>query len=453
MADMKDVDLEKLSDDEFNALFDEADAEIATSSEDEGGNGEEDLGDNGEAGDDIGSKEDNGGNEEEAGSEGEGADNDSAKDEQDKGEEDTNADNELGDDNGEQKDNDGGSDDNSSDDDNKNSEENTQVDDEQKDEKNTGEDDGKDDAKSEPKQEANSEEFNMYKDFYEQVTSDFKANGKTVKGIKDPKKIVQSQQKAYGIEKKYTAFKKDKPVLLTLEKYGMRADNDKLNMALAIASGDKEALKAHMKALDINPDELDMEEISYAGDSKVVPQSEIDVAETMELAKSYGIEDKVSKVFGEEWDDVGFKKIMSNQAGKNIIMEHMTDDRYETVMDKVSEISRSDVSGKFDSMDSYDKYDYAMRELGKEQEAEKQAEPTKNRLDSNKVEEEKQKIADKNKESEYQNKLEQKNKKIDEERRKANSVSSQKKQTTPKKKEKDILKMTDEERDAWMDSW
>ena len=50
-----------------------------------------------------------------------------------------------------------------------------------------------------------------YKDYYDKVTSEFSANGKTVKGFTDPNKVIQAQQALYGLEEKFAMFKKYRP--------------------------------------------------------------------------------------------------------------------------------------------------------------------------------------------------------------------------------------------------
>jgi len=51
-------------------------------------------------------------------------------------------------------------------------------------------------------------EKDEYQAFYNQVTSEFVANGKTMRGFSDPKKIIQAQQMAAGFGEKMKAFKK-----------------------------------------------------------------------------------------------------------------------------------------------------------------------------------------------------------------------------------------------------
>jgi len=295
------------------------------------------------------------------------------------------------------------------------------------------------------------EDFDKYKNFYEIVTSDFKANGKTVKGITDPKKVVMNNQKAYGVEEKFKALKQVRPKTSAMDKRGL-LDDENFNLMMSIWDGDPEAIKAHLKSKELDPFELEMDEIKYSNQNQMATQRELGIEDTLMMAKNYGVEDKVSKVFGEEWDDVGFDKIIKNPGARAIIMEHMTDGRYAEVTDKISELSRIDVNGSFDAMDSYDKYDYAMKAIAEER-RNAQEPVSQNRLNEEKVNEEKRKIAEKQEQSEYQNKLEIKKRKADEERKKATSLSGKKTSRTPKKKEIDVLKLSDEDLDNMLNSW
>ena len=65
------------------------------------------------------------------------------------------------------------------------------------------------------------------RNFYDVATSQFKANGKMVKGFTDPNKIIESQQMLHGFEGKMQVFKKHKPFLRALQEQGMVEEDRK----------------------------------------------------------------------------------------------------------------------------------------------------------------------------------------------------------------------------------
>ena len=75
------------------------------------------------------------------------------------------------------------------------------------------------------------DEYAKLKAFYEKVTGEFKANGKTVKGFTDPERIIQGLQKAIGFEEKNAVINKHKQFLAPLKERGMLEDPEKFNLA------------------------------------------------------------------------------------------------------------------------------------------------------------------------------------------------------------------------------
>jgi len=133
-----------------------------------------------------------------------------------------------------------------------------------------------------------------YKAFYDAVVNtEFVVNGKKVKGFADPQKIIQSQQMAGGFSEKMAGFKQYRPFMNPLKERGMLEDQGKFDLAMNLIDGDKEAIKQHLQLLNIDPLDLDMEAINYEGKSNVASQESLVIEDTMERARSIGIEDRV----------------------------------------------------------------------------------------------------------------------------------------------------------------
>ena len=296
-----------------------------------------------------------------------------------------------------------------------------------------------------------------YKAFYDAVVNtEFVVNGKKVKGFADPQKIIQSQQMAGGFSEKMAGFKQYRPFMNPLKERGMLEDQGKFDLAMNLIDGDKEAIKQHLKLLNIDPLDLDMDEISYDGKSNVASQESLVIEDTMERARAVGIEDRVREVIGKEWDAESFQEFVGNDAVRNDLLSHMESGAYDAVQDKMAELSRLDYNGAYNSMNTISKYRAAVGELQKAQanqpaavETPAQA-PKKVAKKAPSVKDEKAKIKQARKETAYKAKAAEEEAKRTADRKRASSMSKKK----PKAKAKakfDPLKVEGEELDNLMD--
>lgn len=300
-----------------------------------------------------------------------------------------------------------------------------------------------------------------YEAFYKEITGEFKANGIKVKGFSDPKKIIQAQQMLHDYNAKMSGFKEYRPFIGSLKKSGMVEDPNKFNLMMDIMNGDKEALKKHLKTLEIDPVvDLDLDNISYESNNYIDSKATLDVQDTMELARNLGVDDKFAQTVGKEWDEASFDEFTSKPNVRQDLLDHMStriDDNtdsptvYDVVQDKISEMKLLDVNGGFGSQTSINQYRIALRTLNEEKNAEvesqiaKEKEIQSQKVSVDKVEVEKQKILEKRKAEEYKKQVEEKQKKEAEERKKASSVSKPKPKQTQEKKKIDPLKLSGED--------
>ena len=206
-----------------------------------------------------------------------------------------------------------------------------------------------------------------YKAFYDAVVNtEFVVNGKPTKGFSDPKKIIQSQQMAGGFSDKMAGFKQYRPFMSPLKERGMLEDQGKFDLAMNLIDGDKEAIKQHLKSLDLDPLEFDMEEIKYEGKKATTPAEALILEDVMERAKASGIEEQVRQVIGKDWDVDSFNEFVDNSAVRNDLLQHIENGAYDVVQDKIAEMSRLDYSGEFGSLNSVAKYRAAAGQLAQE---------------------------------------------------------------------------------------
>lgn len=213
------------------------------------------------------------------------------------------------------------------------------------------------------------DEYVKLKAFYEKVTGEFKANGKTVKGFTDPERIIQGLQKAIGFEEKNAVINKHKQFLAPLKDRGMLEDPEKFNLALSILDGDKEAIKKHLKDLEINPVlDLDLDEIDYKPKQHLASEGKVVLNDALEYAESVGIKDKLNEVLVKDMDDESFSDFIKYPKLRNDLVNHLQDGTYDLVKTRIDEIRLTDMSGDYEALKMVDQYRYALDTLVREAE-------------------------------------------------------------------------------------
>ena len=298
-----------------------------------------------------------------------------------------------------------------------------------------------------------------YKAFYDAVVNtEFTVNNKKVKGFADPVKIIQSQQMAGGFSEKMAGFKKYRPFMTPLKERGMLEDQAKFDLAMNLIDGDKEAIKTHLQSLNIDPVELDMEKIDYSGKSNVASQESIAIEDSLERAKHAGYEDQFRQALSKDWDAESFQEFTSNANVRNDLLTHMETGQYDTIQDKIAEMSRLDYNGAFGSKSTINRYRAAVQELQREEAArpapvapvEKKTPAPKKVVKKPTVNAEKAKIKKSRDEEAYKVKAAKQEAKLTQQRKKAASMSKKKAKAKPKPKF-DPLALEGEEFDKHME--
>lgn len=298
-----------------------------------------------------------------------------------------------------------------------------------------------------------------YAEFYKKLEgSEFKANNKKRKTIMDPDAIIKSQQMAMGFAQKMKDIKGFKRYQKTLEENGL-LDEDKLNMAIDIMNGNKEAIKKHIQDLEFDPImDLDLNDgVDYQSQNHIKNLDEIERQEIMSniasTLESSGRLDEYKNIVSDL--DSQSKKIMNEDpAIANDLASHMVDDpfgdgvsTYDIVSNRMDEMMLMDTSGRFEQLSYVDKYRTALEAENKIRQAkakkvETQQEPKKKESTTRSA----KKIIDDTKKAEYAKKAEANKKKIAEEKKKATELSSNKRNVQSKDYTlKSAKELTDEE--------
>ena len=288
-------------------------------------------------------------------------------------------------------------------------------------------------------------EYDRYKKFYDEVANaEFTANGKKVKGFQDPQKIIQAQQMAYGYSDKMAGFKQYKPFMMPLKEKGYLDDPDKFNFLMELAEGNVDALKTHMKALKVDPLELDLDTVNYSARDHRASDVTIALDETFERAKVAGVDDKLNRVIGGEWDEPSIREFIDDPRVRADLLEHMQNGVYDMVQDKIKENKVLDYN--FGTMKSTDQYRHAFNQLVEEYKGTQAKQTETQRVAA--VEAEKKALLEKQREEQYKQSVAEKNKQVDEQRKKVATMNSVKKKPVKAKTSFDPLKLADDDLDA-----
>ena len=286
-----------------------------------------------------------------------------------------------------------------------------------------------DDAgESEDESEA-TEEIN-YKEFYEKVAlAKFTANGREVEGFKNPDDLIRAQQMLHGYSDKMKVFKEYKPFIKTLEERGITADPEKFKLAMSLLDGDPEAIKKVLKDKNIDPLELDLEDIKYVPKVKLPSEAQLLIEETYEQAENLGVGSKFNRVISKDWDVPSLQEFVRNGAVRADLLQHLKDGTYDIVQNEIKRMELLDSTGVLDGMNSVEKYRAAIANLQRQVSttpAKKVVAPTVTAVDKTA---EAKKAAE---EAEFKRKAAEKEQEIAEQRRLAASVSKKKPVSKPK---------------------
>lgn len=191
-----------------------------------------------------------------------------------------------------------------------------------------------------------------YKIFYEQVTSDYKANGKVMPGLKNPEDFKAALAMASNYALKTTALKPHLSRIKTLEKAGVT--DDEFNEMLELRARNPEAIKKAMKDAGIDPLDINIdEEINYQPQNYIVPQSEIDFDDIISTIKDTPEFALTTKVVTEIWDEASKTTMLENPVLIKGLNEEIQMGRFEQIQ---AIIEQKKMLGRTNGMSDLDMY-------------------------------------------------------------------------------------------------
>jgi hypothetical protein len=272
---------------------------------------------------------------------------------------------------------------------------------------------------------------------------------------------------AAGFSEKMKAFKKYRPFLNPLKEKGIIDNPDKFNLMLSALDGDKEAIKTLIKEHNIDPMELDVDNVNYKPQNHVASELELALDDILDNAKQFGIDDKVQKVIANEWDDKSVVELLQDPQSQADLIEHMSSGIYDIVQERIMQKRIADPYGTFSSLPAIDQYRAAANELEAEylqwvqqQQAQQQAQvqPMPSAPQQPQVQGQNQQQVEQYAQAQAQNQQQKRNeeerRKVDEERKRAASVSRKKPRSRPKQKQEfDPMALSDDEFEDLLNSF
>ena len=254
----------------------------------------------------------------------------------DEGSEDTDADDESQ--NGDtDDDNDGASDDNDSDDANDNDDDAGSADDDDANESQDDDDDSKGDNDDQDDTDGDTQKPDEidYKAFYEDVTGEYKANGKMMPGLKKPEDFRTALSMASNYAQKTTAMKGHMGRIKMLKDIS----DDDLNVMMDLHNGDKAAIQKALLDAGIDPVDIDPDKpVEYKVNDHSVSDEQVEFDTVIDGIRDTETFDRTSEVVTKTWDARSRKEMLDNPALIVALNEEMAMDRFDTIQSKIDQV-------------------------------------------------------------------------------------------------------------------
>ena len=181
---------------------------------------------------------------------------------------------------------------------------------------------------SEEQQETEPTEID-YKKFYETVTQDFKASGKVIPGVKEPEKFIKALQMATDYALKTAALK---PALKRVKMLDGISDEEFTEM-LDFRKRNPEVIKKAIKEANLDPIDLDLEDIQYTPQSKIMSDADYEFKETIEkLSQEDAVAfQRTQNIVLNELDNASKTTVLSNPHILSALQYEVASGRFEKI--------------------------------------------------------------------------------------------------------------------------
>ena len=200
-----------------------------------------------------------------------------------------------------------------------------------------------------------------YKAFYEAVTKDFKAAGKMMPGVKDPDKFIKALQMATDYALKTAALK---PVL---KKAKMLEDvtDEEFSEMLDFRKRNPEVIKKALKEAKLDPLDLDLEDIQYTPQSKIMSDADYEFKETIEkLSQEDAVAfQRTQNIVLNELDDKSKTTVLSNPHILSALQSEVASGRFEKIQAQALQLK---AFGGYNNVPDIELYSFIANEMDKQ---------------------------------------------------------------------------------------
>ena len=200
-----------------------------------------------------------------------------------------------------------------------------------------------------------------YKAFYESVTKDFKAAGKVMPGVKDPDKFIKALQMATDYALKTAALK---PVL---KKAKMLEDvtDEEFSEMLDFRKRNPEVIKKALKEAQLDPLDLDLEDIQYTPQSKIMSDADYEFKETIEkLSQEDAVAfQRTQNIVLNELDSTSKTTVLSNPHILSALQSEVASGRFEKIQAQALQLK---AFGGYNNVPDIELYSYIASEMDKQ---------------------------------------------------------------------------------------
>ena len=200
-----------------------------------------------------------------------------------------------------------------------------------------------------------------YKAFYESVTKDFKAAGKVMPGVKDPDKFIKALQMATDYALKTAALK---PVL---KKAKMLEDvtDEEFSEMLDFRKRNPEVIKKALKEAQLDPLDLDLEDIQYTPQSRIMSDADYEFKETIEkLSREDTVAfQRTQNIVLNELDSNSKTTVLSNPHILSALQSEVASGRFEKIQAQALQLK---AFGGYNNVPDIELYSYIASEMDKQ---------------------------------------------------------------------------------------
>lgn len=194
---------------------------------------------------------------------------------------------------------------------------------------------GEDDQTSDPdKDQKETNEEPNYKEFVEQITAPFKANGKDFQ-VDNAADAIQLMQMGVNYNKKMAALKPSLRSLRLLEDNGLLSE-EKLNYLIDLDKKDPKAIAKLLQDSKLDPMDIDVEQGSeYQAPTRQVDEGAMALDEVLGNLKDSETYVQLLDTVSNKWDSNSKEIIGNHPELLNVINDHMGNGIYEIIQNKM----------------------------------------------------------------------------------------------------------------------